>query len=328
MLARQESRVRFVILATTVAAACVLTAVVTAWGQNQPKSTPKANSGPARTPAARSAPSGDEAAIRASSADYEKTFNKGDAKAVAAFWTSDGELVDETGRVLKGREAIEKEFATIFADQAGAQIEVHTDSIKFLTPEVAIESGTTRARSANTPAGPPVKYTAVLVKGDGKWLLSNVSESPANGTSNARNLASLDWLVGEWKADLGDGKTYRMSCQWMPEKSFLSRTFSATEGDRTLSSGTQIIGWSPLIGGVVSWTFDSSGGVGHEMWEDHGNRWRIDASSLLADGQTSLATNLMNKIDDNTFTWRSVERSLNEKLLPDTAEVRVQRVSK
>ena len=336
MLARKESRVRRLgTLATVVAAAFLLTAVVTALAQTPPKPTPKVKAapaaptkpGPARPQGARSAPSGDEAAIRATAADYEKAFNKGDAKAVAASWAADGELVDETGRVLKGREAIEKEFAAIFADQAGAQIEVGVDAIKFLTPEVAVESGTTRARSATTAAGPPVKYTAVHVKRDGKWLLSNVSESRASGGANARNLAGLSWLVGEWKADLGDGKTYRMTCQWMPEKSFLSRTFSVTEGDRTLNSGTQIIGWSPVVGEIVSWTFDSTGGVGQEMWEDHGNRWRIDASSLLADGATSLATNLMNKIDDNTFTWRSVERSLNEKLLPDTAEVRVERVS-
>ena len=42
---------------------------------------------------------------------------------------------------------------------------------------------------------------------------------------------------------------------------------------------------------------------------------------------TSLATNLLNKINDNTFTWRSVDRSLNDQLLPDTAEVRVERVA-
>ena len=31
------------------------------------------------------------------------------------------------------------------------------------------------------------------------------------------------------------------------------------------------------------------------------------------------------KLDDNTFTWQSVERTLNGDLLPDTAIVRVKR---
>lgn len=272
-------------------------------------------------------PADDEAAIRAAADEYEKSFNAGDAKAVAAAWTEDGELIDELGRKFHGRDEIEKEFAAIFADQPGAAVEVTIDAIKFLTPDVAVESGTARARSSKGPAGPPVKYTAIHVKRDGKWLMSNVSESRPAEVSGEQRLVGLSWLVGEWKADLGAGKTYRTTCQWLPGKSFLSRTFTVDEKEATVSSGTQIIGWDPLSSQIVSWTFDSTGGFGHEIWEDRGAQWRIDASSVLADGGTSLSTNLLSKTGDNAFTWRSVERSLNDQLLPDTSEVRVERVS-
>ncbi len=47
----------------------------------------------------------------------------------------------------------------------------------------------------------------------------------------------------------------------------------------------------------------------------------------MPDGGTSLADNYLTKVNGNTFTWQSVERSLNRQLLPDTAEVSVQRVS-
>jgi hypothetical protein len=113
----------------------------------------------------------------------------------------------------------------------------------------------------------------------------------------------------------------------MSEKSFLSRTFTVSENARVVSSGTQIIGWDPVVGQIVSWTFDSSGGFGHEAWEDRGAQWRIDASSVLPDGTTALSTNLLSKLNDHAFTWRSVERSMNDELLPDTAEVRVERIS-
>jgi uncharacterized protein (TIGR02246 family) len=278
----------------------------------------------ARKPAANV--SADEVAIRASAEDYTAAFNKGDAKAVAAAWTPDGEFTDEHGRKFQGRDEIEREFAAIFADQPGAKIEIAVDSIKFLTPEVAIESGTARS-SSSAGGGPPVKYTAVHVKTGGKWLMWNVSESRPALASSADRLAGLSWLVGEWKADLGGGKTYRTTCQWMSEKSFLNRTFTVSENARVVSSGTQIIGWDPVVGQVVSWTFDSSGGFGHEVWEDRGAQWRIDASSILPDGATALSTNLLSKLNDNAFTWRSVERSMNDELLPDTAEVRVERVS-
>jgi hypothetical protein len=146
-------------------------------------------------------------------------------------------------------------------------------------------------------------------------------------TGSEQRLAPLAWLVGEWKADMGKGRTYKANCQWLPEKSFLSRTFSVSNAEGVISSGTQIIGFDPVLGQLVSWTFDSSGGFGHEMWEDRGDQWQIEASSVLADGQTALANNILTKLNDNTFTWRSIERSLNEQLLPDTSEVRVERVS-
>jgi len=65
-------------------------------------------------------------------------FNKGDAKAVAALWTEDGDYTDEAGRTFKGREAIEKEFAAQFKNLAGAKLRINVKSIHFVTPEVAV----------------------------------------------------------------------------------------------------------------------------------------------------------------------------------------------
>jgi uncharacterized protein (TIGR02246 family) len=296
-----------------------------AMAQARPKAAP-ANAPAAEKPAAEK-PAGEEAAIRAGSLAYEKAFNAGDAKAVAAAWAEDGEFVDERGRQFRGREAIEKELSAIFAENKDAQIQVDVESVKFLSPEVAVETGTTRARSKDGALGEPVKYTAVLVKqADGKWLLSNVNESRPTAGGEQR-LAPLAWLIGEWKADMGKGKTYRTTCQWLGGKSFLSRTFSVSDAEGEISSGTQIIGWDPVLAQIVSWTFDSTGGFGHELWENRADGWRIEASSVLPDGATALSTNLLTKTGDHAFTWRSVERSLNEQLLPDTAEVRVERVS-
>ena len=48
-------------------------------------------------------------------AEFIAAFNKGDAKAVAAFWTPDATYVDQVGREYKGREAIEKLYEKVFA---------------------------------------------------------------------------------------------------------------------------------------------------------------------------------------------------------------------
>ena len=276
----------------------------------------------------KAATSDEEAAIRAGSEKFAKDFAAGDAKAIAAGFAKDGELIDEYGRTFRGREAIEKEYAEIFANRPGAKIDVKVDSIKFLGPNVAVESGTAKADSKTGAAGPATQYTAILVKqDDGKWLLMNVNESRPAVVSDAQRLASLSFLIGEWQADLGDGKAYQLRCEWMQGQSFIKRTFNVRENGQELSSGTQIIGFDPLAAQIVSWTFDSTGGFGHEMWENEGNRWRVNASSILPDGSTSLSTNYLTLGDNNQFTWQSVERSLNTQLLPDTALVQVKRVS-
>ncbi len=194
-------------------------------------------------------------------------------------------------------------------------------------PGVAIETGTARAKPADGNPTPGVKYSAVHVKRDGKWLISNVSESRYMPPTNESYLKDLGWLVGEWKAEAG-GKTTTFQCEWMANKSFLRRSFTVKEGDKTISSGMQVIGWDPQLVTIVSWTFDSEGGVSRELWSQSAQRWTIEASSVLRDGGTSLSTNILMKLDENTFSWQSVERSLNGDMLPDTAIVRVKRVAK
>src|SRR5437763_14118756 len=46
---------------------------------------------------------------------FVEALHKGDAKAVAAFWTPDGDYGDENSRVLKGHKAIQDSFAHLFA---------------------------------------------------------------------------------------------------------------------------------------------------------------------------------------------------------------------
>jgi SnoaL-like domain len=60
-----------------------------------------------------------EAAITKTAEAFVEAFQKGDAKAVASFWTPDGDYVDPSGRVLNGRPAIEKDFADLFAENKG-----------------------------------------------------------------------------------------------------------------------------------------------------------------------------------------------------------------
>src|SRR5262245_22932391 len=86
----------------------------------------------------------DIAANRKSSRDYATAFEKGDAKAVAAFWTEQGEYHHPSGGVLRGRAAIEEAATAFFKAKPSNKIEIIIDSIRFLTPDLAIEEGIQR----------------------------------------------------------------------------------------------------------------------------------------------------------------------------------------
>src|SRR6476660_6361487 len=87
----------------------------------------------------------DEAAIRKSDEAYVAAYNKQDAKALAAMWSPEAVYVDpETGEKAVGRVEIEKEFAETFKAAKDAKLEIDVKAIKFLSPNVAVESGTAR----------------------------------------------------------------------------------------------------------------------------------------------------------------------------------------
>ena len=118
----------------------------------------------------------DEAAIRKSDDAYVEAYNKQDAKALAALWSPEAVYVDpETGEEAVGREEIEKEFAETFEGLKDAKLEIDVKAIKFLSPNVAVESGTARiVRPKEEPD--ESTYSALFVKRDGKWLLDRVTE--------------------------------------------------------------------------------------------------------------------------------------------------------
>src|SRR5262245_10428220 len=71
----------------------------------------------------------DRAAIRKAIQSFIKAFESGDAKAVAAHWTADGEYVTDDGTVLRGRDAIEKAYAEHFGKNSKHKVEIEVESI-------------------------------------------------------------------------------------------------------------------------------------------------------------------------------------------------------
>src|SRR5438094_8049729 len=102
---------------------------------------------------------------------FVEAFHKGDAKAVAAFWTPDGDYVDENSRVLKGQKAIQDSFADLFATRKGLKVRIDVASLRFHAPDLAIEDGTSTVLPHDGSAPSPARDTNVLSQNNATCLL-------------------------------------------------------------------------------------------------------------------------------------------------------------
>ena len=266
-----------------------------------------------------------EAAIRKTVDSYVAAYNQGDAKALAAHWSEGAVYTNRlTGDEAVGRGAIEEQFAAIFQQQKGARLEVNIESIRLLSPSVAVEHGTAKLL---VPEGQPEEdnYTAIYVKQEGRWLLDRVTDGDdVAPPSHYEQLKVLEWMVGTWVDEDEDARV-ETTCSWTKNRNFLTRSYSIAVGDQIELSGMQVIGWDPAAKTIRSWTFDSDGGFAEATWSFKKDRWLIQNKGVLADGRKASAVNIMKPIDANSFSWQTTERTAGGELLPSIDEVLIVR---
>lgn len=267
----------------------------------------------------------DEAAIRQAVEAYVAAFNQADAKALAALWAPEAVYTNPlSGEQVVGREAIAGQFAAIFAAAKGAKLEATTDSIGFVSPNVAIEQGTAKVILPDQ-APAESQYTAVYVKREGQWLLDRVTEEDVVAVpSHYEHLKELEWMIGRW-VDQDDTATVVTECDWTKNNNFITRSFTVQIQDRIDVAGMQIIGWDPAAKQIRSWVFDSDGGFGQATWKKKDNRWYIQQSGVLPDGRKSSAVHIITYVDDDTCTLQAVNRTVDGELLPNVDEVELVR---
>jgi len=157
-------------------------------------------------------------------------------------------------------------------------------------------------------------------------LVDRVSEEeePAPASTNYERLAPLAWLVGRWVHE-GDGLSVEVTIDWTKNENFLSRTYTVTDDGETASSGLQVIGWDPQQERIVSWLFDSDGGVVTGVWSVRDDRWVVQSTAKLADGGIGSYTSVLRPIGEDGFGWQKVNQVLDGELLPNVDEILFQR---
>jgi uncharacterized protein (TIGR02246 family) len=281
--------------------------------------------GSGSSPARAADPDPQEAAITRTAEAFVEAFQKGDAKAVASFWTPDGDYVDPSGRVLNGRPAIEKDFANLFTENKGLKLCIEVASLKFPTPDTAVEDGITAVLAPDGTAPSRARYSNFLVKRDGQWLLASVREAAYVAPSNYENLRELEWVIGEWEDENPGGELARVSFAWAPDQNFIVSTRTVETKEGVLDRGTQWIGWDPVTKQIRSWNFEADGGFGEGAWTKDGDKWIIKTTSVLADGSKVTATNIVSPLNADSISLQSKEQTLDGKALPDTDETKMKR---
>jgi uncharacterized protein (TIGR02246 family) len=267
----------------------------------------------------------DEEAIRATAETFAKAYVARDAKAIAAHFTPDAEYVDEHGNVFEGRQAIEDALTAFFAENSGYQLDVDIDTIRFLSPGVAIEDGTTTLTHPEGAATDYSHYTTVHVKTAGKWLAASVREhAPKDRREHRAQLQQLEWLVGDW-VDEDDDSIVEFTCQAVDNGNFLLRQFSVKIAGEEAMSGTQRIGWDPISGKLRAWIFDSEGGYAEGTWHRNEESWVLKSTGVTADGQTASGTSIYTFVSDDIMTWQAIDHEIAGVQLPDSEVVTIVR---
>ena len=243
---------------------------------------------------------------------YLQAFNRHDPAALAAHWSTTGENVDiDSGETTAGREAVQEVFTALFEQDADATIDIDVASIRSLRDDVAVVDGVSRISFTDAPASSS-RFSAVLVREDGNWVLDTVRESKAAPQQAepaslqqppARPLDELAWLIGSWE-DVSDGVTASTSCFWSTNKAFLIRTHAissdAVQEQRPLPGDsripgllpagaagrreiTEIIGWDQDRGQIRSWLFTSDGRFAEGSWSREGNAWTLRLADAAGD---------------------------------------------
>jgi uncharacterized protein (TIGR02246 family) len=273
----------------------------------------------------------DEHALRDLVARLVKAYNGGDAEAIASLFTTDGELIDDEGTRVQGRQAVGQDFAAIFEAHPKAKIVIDIDSIRFLGPTLAVEEGTSTV--TYEPDGPAEsgQYVVTYVKQDGKWLTGSVREL-ADDAIGAKALEQLGWLVGSW-VDESPEALVKTSYRWTDNHLFLVGEFDVHIAGRAAMTGTHRIGWDPLAKKIRSWVFDSEGGFSEALWtvsqSDPGTgapqQWVVKMSGVTRDGSVGSATNLYTRLGEDRYLFQSRDRVIGGQINEDTPDIIVTR---
>lgn len=287
--------------------------------------------------------------VRGTIRNYVAALRKRDVASLVSHWSESGESIDlDSGESTKGRDSIGRVFASLFEREVDADVRIDVTAVRPIRDDVAIVDGvSTLACAGERPACS--RFSAVLAKQNGRWLLESVREAamPASGHADiVKPLSRLRWLLGHWEGTGRGDQTSSTHCFWSARDAYLVRSHVVSDaasagkeqGDKVVSYETpagresdreitEIIGWDPVAKSIRSWIFCSDGGFAEGTWSQEGDQVVILIDGTLGDGSPASGTVRITRVGPDEVSC-AVSGNAVERLLPPAGEfLRIARAS-
>lgn len=256
---------------------------------------------------------------------YQESYSSNDPTKIAAFWTSDAEVVyPRTGETVSGNKEIADALLKKMNEVPNTKIVFNDLKVEFPDKDHAIVRGYAQL-DQNGKLSEKRARKIELVKENGQWLISRTSEIDIANTPNIYDhLKPLEWLVGNWNDD-DDNVDIHFENKWDKNKNFIIQKYTSKIFGNDDIEGLQIIGWDPDQEKIRSWIFDTDGGYGGGYWTKSGNRWQLELNYTLSDGREATSLNLLTQKDADNYEFSSIQREVDGEVLPNIDPVTIVR---
>ena len=256
---------------------------------------------------------------------FVEATNQGRVDALSSFWTDDAEfIVPATGVAIDGKKAIMEYLQKLNAEvqERHLHFKFTQGKMKFSDANDAIVEGIIEV----TDKGNLLQRNArriELVRKNGEWYINSVREIEVPPPPPFyQYLKEVEWLIGNWK-DIDENVTNTYLTKWDKFKNHIFQHFTMEVYGVVGLEGLQIIGWDPVEKKIRSWVYDSDGGFGTGLWSKKDDAWQVTMQYVLTNGEKASATNIYKKINDNSYSYSSIDRKIGDQVLPNIEPVTV-----
>lgn len=264
----------------------------------------------------------DHQAIEQAAEKFVAAYNGKNATAMAELFGANARIEESDGTIVEGREQIRAAFGALFEANPNAAISVRMDSIRRVTPDVAVEEGWTEYFPDGEMLTSRSQYMVVHLKRDGNWTMASVRSMNREVVSNYEYLRELEWLIGDWVDESGDS-VVKTSCRWDPDRNFILQDFEAHDDQGLALRGTHRIGWDAQKKQFRSWIFDHSGAFAEGVWTAAEGTWVVKMTGVGVDGTPASATRRLHREGPERIVVDVTDRLVGSEELPDATIVMV-----